>query len=110
MRAQPGLLFCQLHRGIGGASVLMNYAVWESLSAFRAAFDNPEFWEAAKNMPEGVVARSLLVERIAVSNICVAYEALETAIQIPRRRALRKAGDRPEERRGGKEGVSRCRS
>lgn|SRR3546814_94482 len=72
MRAQPGLLFCQLHRGIGGASVLMNYAVWESLSAFRAAFDNPEFWEAAKNMPEGVVARSLLVERIAVSNICVA--------------------------------------
>src|SRR3546814_13482594 len=76
----PGLLFCQLHRGIGGASVLMNYAVWESLSAFRAAFDNPEFWEAAKNMPEGVVARSLLVERIAVSNICVAYEALETAI------------------------------
>src|SRR3546814_2318925 len=31
MRAQPGLLFCQLHRGIGGASVLMNYAVWESL-------------------------------------------------------------------------------
>src|SRR3546814_10703375 len=48
MRAQPGLLFCQLHRGIGAASVLMNYAVWESLSAFRAAFDNPEFWEAAK--------------------------------------------------------------
>src|SRR3546814_16875090 len=92
MRAQPGLLFCQLHRGIGGASVLMNYAVWESLSAFRAAFDNPEFWEAAKNMPEGVVARSLLVERIAVSNICVAYEELETAIQIPPRRALRKAG------------------
>ena len=72
MRAQPGLLFCQVHRGIGGASVLMNYAVWESLSAFRSAFDNPAFWEAAKNVPEGVVARSLLVERIAVPNVCVA--------------------------------------
>src|SRR3546814_11611405 len=72
MRAQPGLLFCQLHRGIGGARVLMNYAVWESLSAFRSEFADTEFWEAAKNMPEGVVASYSPVNNNRAQNNSVA--------------------------------------
>jgi heme-degrading monooxygenase HmoA len=72
MRKQPGNLGGQLHRGIGGANVYVNYATWESLGAFRSAFENPEFWEAHKNMPEEFVARQLLVEKIAVPGLCIA--------------------------------------
>src|SRR3546814_19477899 len=71
MRAQPGLLFCQLRRGIGGASVLMNYAVWESLYAFRAALDDPELCEEAQKLPQSVSAHQLLISHIAVSTILV---------------------------------------
>ena len=29
-KSQPGFISTQLHRGIAGSSVLVNYAVWES--------------------------------------------------------------------------------
>jgi heme-degrading monooxygenase HmoA len=35
MRKQPGLISAQLHRGIAGSSLFMNYIVWESVDAFR---------------------------------------------------------------------------
>ncbi|MFG2585119.1 antibiotic biosynthesis monooxygenase family protein [Streptomyces malaysiensis] len=43
MKAQPGFVFAQLHRGIGDAHVLTNMAVWESLTALKDAFMNEEF-------------------------------------------------------------------
>jgi Antibiotic biosynthesis monooxygenase len=37
MRAQPGYISTQLHRGIGGSCVFLNYAVWESTEHFARA-------------------------------------------------------------------------
>jgi heme-degrading monooxygenase HmoA len=71
MRGQPGFLGAQFHRAIDPASALVNYAVWESLVAFRAAFDNAGFWEAHQKMP-GFVGRRVLMEKIAIPGLCVA--------------------------------------
>ena len=43
MKAQPGFISTQLHRGIAGSGTFLNYAVWQSTAHFRAAFNNPEF-------------------------------------------------------------------
>src|SRR5262245_30725371 len=42
-KRQPGFISAQLHRGIGGSCVFLNYAVWESTDRFRKAFNAPEF-------------------------------------------------------------------
>jgi Antibiotic biosynthesis monooxygenase len=31
MKQQPGYISTQLHQGIGGSTVFMNYAIWESV-------------------------------------------------------------------------------
>ncbi len=46
MKKQPGYISTQLHRGIAGSTVFMNYAVWESVAHFRAAFTHPDFKKA----------------------------------------------------------------
>jgi heme-degrading monooxygenase HmoA len=43
MKQQPGFISTQLHRGIGGSCVFLNYAVWESSEHFKRAFTHPEF-------------------------------------------------------------------
>ena len=43
MMQQPGCISGQLHRGIGGSSVFLNYAVWESTEHYKLAFKSPEF-------------------------------------------------------------------
>ena len=43
MKMQPGFISTQLHRAIGESPTYLNYAVWESTAAFRAAFGHPEF-------------------------------------------------------------------
>jgi hypothetical protein len=35
IRKQPGFLSLQLHRGIAGSNVFVNYAVWESIETLR---------------------------------------------------------------------------
>ena len=40
MKKQPGYISTQLHRGIAGSTVFMNYAVWDSVDDFRNAFRN----------------------------------------------------------------------
>lgn len=69
---QPGFISAQLHRGIGGSSVYLNYAVWESASAFRAAFGQPEFRNRLSAYPASTVASPYLFERVAVPGICLA--------------------------------------
>lgn len=71
MKRQPGFISAQLHRGVGGANVFVNYAVWESLDAFRSAFANPEFRAAIANSPASAVARPVLLKKMAVPGICV---------------------------------------
>jgi quinol monooxygenase YgiN len=71
-KRQPGFISTQLHRGIGGSGVFINYAVWESVAHFRQALGRPEFQEALKNYPPGAVGSPHLFEKVAVPNICVA--------------------------------------
>ena len=71
MKQQPGYISTQLHRGIGGSTVLMNYAIWESVAHFRAAFTHPDFKTALGHYPSSTVASPHLFERLTVPNLCV---------------------------------------
>lgn len=57
MKSQAGYICTQLHRGIAGSCVFLNYAVWESVAHFRAAFTHPEFQNALAAYPLSAVAR-----------------------------------------------------
>lgn len=72
MKRQPGFISTQLHRGIGASSTFMNYAVWESVAAFRAAFEHPEFQGRIAAYPASAVSRPHLFRKVAVPGICVA--------------------------------------
>src|SRR4028118_1012755 len=72
MKQQPGFISTQLHRGIGGSTVFVNYAVWESVEQFRAAFSKPEFHEHLKAYPPSAVGSPHLLQKVAVPGICVA--------------------------------------
>lgn len=72
MKRQRGFISTQLHRGIGKSSAFLNYAVWESVGAFKAAFGNAEFQRQLAAYPPSAVARPLLFRKISVPGICVA--------------------------------------
>jgi heme-degrading monooxygenase HmoA len=71
-KAQPGFISTQLHRGIGGSATYLNYAVWESVSAFRAAFGNPTFLPKLQHYPDGTTGSPHLFRKTAVEGLCVA--------------------------------------
>ncbi len=71
MKQQPGYISTQLHQGIAGSTVFMNYAVWESVAHFRSAFNHPEFKKAVEKYPSSVVASPHLFTRLMVPNLCV---------------------------------------
>jgi heme-degrading monooxygenase HmoA len=71
MRRQPGFISTQLHRGLGDSDVFLNYAIWESLDAFRKAFGQPEFRGHLDRYPASAVASPYLFEKVAVAGICV---------------------------------------
>jgi heme-degrading monooxygenase HmoA len=70
MKAQPGYISTQLHKGIGGSTTYINYAIWESVEAFRNAFTNPEFQSRIGDYPESAVASPHLFKKFAVPNHC----------------------------------------
>ena len=72
MKRQPGYISTQLHRGIAGSSVFLNYAVWESVAHFKQAFSHPDFRSALAAYPSSAVASPHLFAKIAVSNLCAA--------------------------------------
>ncbi len=72
MKQQPGFIWTQLHRGIAGSGVFLNYAVWESTAHFRQAFANPEFQAKLAHYPSSAIASPHLFRKVAVSGICVA--------------------------------------
>ena len=72
MKAQPGYISTQLHQGIAGSSTFINYAVWESVASFRAAFTNPEFQSRIKAYPESAASSPHLFKKLAVPGHCVA--------------------------------------
>jgi heme-degrading monooxygenase HmoA len=71
MKGQPDYISTQLHQGIGGSTVFMNYALWESVAHFRAAFNHPEFKAALEHYPSTAVASPHLFTRLTVPNLCV---------------------------------------
>ncbi len=72
MKRQPGFISTQLHRAVGESPTYLNYAVWESNAAFRAAFTHPEFRAKLSAYPSSAVASPHLFQKVAVPNICVA--------------------------------------
>lgn len=72
MKRQPGFISTQLHRGIAGSGTFLNYAVWETVAHFRAAFNNPEFRARLAEYPESMTASPHLFRSVAVPGICVA--------------------------------------
>ena len=72
MKRQPGFISTQLHRAIGDSPTYLNYAVWESTAAFRAAFTHPEFQAKLSLYPASAVASPHLFQKVAVPGVCVA--------------------------------------
>ena len=72
MKQQPGFIATQLHRAVAGSSMYLNYAVWESVAHFRAAFSHPDFRTRLGAYPDGVIASPHLFTRVAVAGICTA--------------------------------------
>jgi heme-degrading monooxygenase HmoA len=70
MKQQPGFISAQLHRGIGGSGVFINYAVWESTEHFRRAFTNPVFRSKLGDYPPSTAASPHLFRKVAVPGIC----------------------------------------
>lgn len=72
MKQQPGFISTQLHRALGDSPTYLNYAVWESTAAFRAAFTHPQFRAKIAAYPSTAVASPHLFQKVAVPGICVA--------------------------------------
>ena len=72
MKQQPGFLSTQLHRAIGGSCMFMNYALWDTVDHFRAAFSHPDFVSALAAYPSSAVAQPHLFSKVAVPNLCAA--------------------------------------
>ncbi|MDP3823980.1 MAG: antibiotic biosynthesis monooxygenase family protein [Burkholderiales bacterium] len=72
MKQQPGFLSTQLHRAIGDSCMFMNYALWDSVDDFRAAFTHPDFVGALAAYPSSAVAQPHLFSKVAVPNLCAA--------------------------------------
>jgi heme-degrading monooxygenase HmoA len=70
-KRQPGFISTQLHRGIGGSSIFLNYAVWESTDHFKRAIDNPGFESGLGKYPPSTIASPHLFKKVSVPGICV---------------------------------------
>jgi heme-degrading monooxygenase HmoA len=71
MKAQPGFISTQLHRGLAGSGEFLNYAVWESVAHFREAFNNPAFRAGLNNYPPSTVVSPHLYQKVGVPGICL---------------------------------------
>ena len=70
-KQQPGFISTQLHRGIGGSGTFINYAVWESVAAYKEATSNVGIQARLSNYPASTVVSPHLFKRVAVPGICV---------------------------------------
>jgi hypothetical protein len=71
-KEQPGFISTQLHKGIGGSGIFVNYAVWESAEYFKRAVNkvmDPQ--DRLSAYPPSTVASPHLFKKVAVPGICV---------------------------------------
>jgi heme-degrading monooxygenase HmoA len=71
-KQQPGFISAQLHRGIGGSGVFLNYAVWETTEQFKQAFNSHQFRSRLEAYPSSTLVSPHLFKRVAVPGICTA--------------------------------------
>jgi quinol monooxygenase YgiN len=69
-KSQPGFISAQLHRGIGGSSVFVNYAIWESTAHLKKALNNTDIQTILSKYPASTVVSPHLFKKIAVPGIC----------------------------------------
>lgn len=69
---EPGFISMQLHRALGDSPTYLNYVVWESTEAVRAAFARPKFVGKLSGYPASVVASPHLFQKAAVPGFCTA--------------------------------------
>ena len=69
-KQQLGFISAQLHRGIAGSTIFVNYVIWESAAHFKQAFNRPEFRSnMAKVLPNTVVS-TLIQESSSIGFLC----------------------------------------
>jgi quinol monooxygenase YgiN len=71
LKRKPGYISAQLHRGIAGSTVFLNYEVWESVDLFRQAVSSPDFQSSIEGLPPSTVMSPQLFKKVAVPGICV---------------------------------------
>lgn len=72
LKQKPGFISTQLHCGIGGSCVFINYAVWESIKYFKqATTGDPAFRSALARYPDSTVGSPHLFRKVAAPGICV---------------------------------------
>jgi quinol monooxygenase YgiN len=70
-KRQPGFISAQLHLGIGGSGVFVNYAVWESSEQLKKALNNIDLKALLSDYPPTTEVSPHLYRKVAVPGICV---------------------------------------
>lgn len=70
-KVQPGFISAQLHQGIEGSTTFLDYAVFESVAAFAAMTQQPEFGPLRAIYPDSATASLHLFRRVAIPDICL---------------------------------------
>ena len=70
-KTQPGFISTQLHQGICGSSMFLEYAVFENAAAVAAISRQPQFGPLREAYPDSVTESILLLRRVAIPNICI---------------------------------------
>lgn len=71
-KKQAGFISTQLHKGIGGSSTFIIYAVWESAKHFKRAVNKiMDTQDRLAAFPPSTVASPHLFRKVAVPGICV---------------------------------------
>jgi quinol monooxygenase YgiN len=71
-KEQSGFISTQLHRGIGGSGIFVNYAIWESVSQFKNAVNHVmNLNDRISEYPSSTIASPHLFKKVAIAGICV---------------------------------------
>ena len=70
LKRQPGYISAQLHRGIAGSCVFLNYEVWESAEHFKQAVSSSEFQSCIVGLPPSTVMSPHLQKSCSTRDLC----------------------------------------
>jgi heme-degrading monooxygenase HmoA len=70
-KSQPGLISAQLHKGIGGSGIFINYTIWESTAQLKRAVNNTDFQTRLSKYPASTTISPHIFKKVAVPGICV---------------------------------------